>query len=181
MQYILGENHANMNNPWDKLPLCCHSLITGYFHHLVVLSRLGEVPKPKLGKSARQLFIHPPEPPWQLPCSSTCWDAAAEQQQHRPLLPLLLLLPLLQVCCGCSFCCWARRQQQQQWRQQWRLEGAGAGRSHSSRPITKVTSQKAEGQQMHRMCLQTCMHCRPIGRQHQMQDVARWCDDVHFT
>ena len=36
------------------LPLCCHSSITGYVHHSVVLPRLGELPKPKLGKSARK-------------------------------------------------------------------------------------------------------------------------------
>jgi hypothetical protein len=43
-----------MELPLHMLPLCCHSLITGYFHHLEVLSRLGKLPKPKLGKSARE-------------------------------------------------------------------------------------------------------------------------------
>jgi hypothetical protein len=33
------------------LPLCCHSLTTGHFHHIVVLSGLGNLPKPKLGEA----------------------------------------------------------------------------------------------------------------------------------
>ena len=45
-----------MELPLHMLPLCCHSLITGYFHHLVVLARLRKLPKPKLGKSAREGF-----------------------------------------------------------------------------------------------------------------------------
>jgi hypothetical protein len=42
-----------MELPLHMLPLCCHSLTTGHFHHIVVLSGLVKLPKPKLGKSAR--------------------------------------------------------------------------------------------------------------------------------
>jgi hypothetical protein len=45
-----------MELPLHMLPLCCHFLIPGYFHHLVVLFGLGKLPKPKLGKSARDNF-----------------------------------------------------------------------------------------------------------------------------
>jgi hypothetical protein len=44
-----------MELPLHMLPLCCHSLTTGYFHHIVVLSGLVKLPKPKLGKSEREL------------------------------------------------------------------------------------------------------------------------------
>ena len=43
-----------MKLPLHMLPLCCHFLIIGYFHHLVVLPRLGKLPKPKLGKPAHE-------------------------------------------------------------------------------------------------------------------------------
>jgi hypothetical protein len=43
-----------MELPLHMLPLCCHSITTGYFHHILVLSELGQLPKPKLGKSARE-------------------------------------------------------------------------------------------------------------------------------
>jgi hypothetical protein len=46
-----------MDLPLHMLPLCCHSLTTGYFHHIVVLSGLVKLPKPKLGKSARVLYF----------------------------------------------------------------------------------------------------------------------------
>ena len=42
-----------MELPLHVLPLCCPSLLTGYFHSLEVLPRLDKLPKPKLGKSAR--------------------------------------------------------------------------------------------------------------------------------
>jgi hypothetical protein len=48
-----GGGGGDMELPLHMLPLCCHSLITGYFHHIVVLSGLGKLPKPKLGESAR--------------------------------------------------------------------------------------------------------------------------------
>jgi hypothetical protein len=38
-----------MELPLDMLPLCCHSLTTGYFHHIVVLSGLVKLPKPGFG------------------------------------------------------------------------------------------------------------------------------------
>jgi hypothetical protein len=38
-----------MELPLHMLPLCCHSLTAGYFHHIVVLSGLVKLPKPKLG------------------------------------------------------------------------------------------------------------------------------------
>jgi hypothetical protein len=44
---------GKMELPLHMLPLCCHSLTTGYFHHIVVLSGLFKLPKPKLGISAR--------------------------------------------------------------------------------------------------------------------------------
>jgi hypothetical protein len=44
---------GKMELPLHMLPLCCRFTITGYFHHLVILHRLGKLPKPKLGKSAR--------------------------------------------------------------------------------------------------------------------------------
>jgi hypothetical protein len=46
-----------MELPLHMLPLCCHSLTTGYFHHTVVLSGLVKLPKPELGKSAREMCI----------------------------------------------------------------------------------------------------------------------------
>jgi hypothetical protein len=46
---------GEMEVPLQMLPLCCNSLITGYFHHLVVLPRL---PKPRLGKSARDKCVY---------------------------------------------------------------------------------------------------------------------------
>jgi hypothetical protein len=50
--FLKGE--GEMELPLHMLPLCCHSLTTGYFHHIVVLSGLVGLPKPKLGKSARE-------------------------------------------------------------------------------------------------------------------------------
>jgi hypothetical protein len=51
--YFKG-GEGEMELPLHMLPLCCHSLTTGYFHHIVVLSGLVKLSKPKLGKSARE-------------------------------------------------------------------------------------------------------------------------------
>lgn len=39
------------------LPLCSHSLTTGYFHLLEVLPKLAKLPKSKLGKSLTGLHV----------------------------------------------------------------------------------------------------------------------------
>jgi hypothetical protein len=52
-KYFFKGGEGEMELPLHMLPLCCHSLTTGYFHHIVVLSGLVELPKPKLGKSVR--------------------------------------------------------------------------------------------------------------------------------
>jgi hypothetical protein len=51
-----------MELPLHMLPLCRHSLTTGYFHHIVVLSGLVKLPKPKLGKSACEGLVKLPKP-----------------------------------------------------------------------------------------------------------------------
>jgi hypothetical protein len=48
-----------MELPLHMLPLCCNSLTTGYFHHIVVLSGLVNLPKPKVGKCARGNVLSP--------------------------------------------------------------------------------------------------------------------------
>jgi hypothetical protein len=47
-----------MELPLHMLPLCCHSLVTGYFHHIVVLSKLVKLQKPKLGNLCAQMVNH---------------------------------------------------------------------------------------------------------------------------
>ena len=81
---------GEMELPLLVLPLCCHSLITGYFHHLVVLPRLGKLPKPKLGKSARVLskFFTA-----QAACALTTLQASsgASQSPTRSIASLLVM------------------------------------------------------------------------------------------
>jgi hypothetical protein len=51
-----SRKEEEMELPLHMLPLCCLPLNTGYFHHVLVLSRLSKLSKPKLGKSARDIL-----------------------------------------------------------------------------------------------------------------------------
>ena len=51
---VIKRKEGEMELPLRMLPLCYHSLTTEYLHLLEVLPRLGKLPKPKLGKSARE-------------------------------------------------------------------------------------------------------------------------------